>query len=448
MDNRAMTLPNPSDPVVIIGAGLAGLTTAQTLRKADVPVVVLEARDRLGGRAHSSSEGFADGQHCDLGGELIADGYSEFSALCEEFGVALSDPTWLERTDVGANASPLEGYLSPGRIVVGGEPVSGARYERLAAELLNALTTTPPANHEPAAQWIRRARLSEDARRALDGIYRMPIQKEPFQMDMHYMTDAHVGSPRRVVGGTQKLAEALRRGLDVRLSTPARTVRQGNGRAEVELENGDVLSARAVVVAVAPLVLGTLGFDPPLSATRLAVLTGMQRALGGKVIAQYLEGDTVRSALSNAAYSDGAINTVWVSNPYVTSGPAVVTGFACGTGRVLLEDETKALEALDALVSSVVGGPVTRIHGLAKDWSTDPYSFAIGILPPYTTRAAQVSLLAAPERRVHFAGDYTDIDFCETLEGAVRSGIRAAEEVLAHPSRRSVQETDRELVRS
>ncbi|WP_370937396.1 flavin monoamine oxidase family protein [Amycolatopsis sp. cg13] len=435
-------------PVVVVGAGLAGLTAAHALAEAGIEVTVLEARDRVGGRTCTVTDGFADGQHGDLGGELITEDYRALTALCGELGVELSAPVRIERPDAPEGASPAAGYLAEGRLIVDGELLTGNRFRQAETEIHTALASFPPAPHEVLEQWTRRAGLSDLARAALSGFGRMPTQYDAFQVDSHYLTDAHIGEIRRVVGGSQRLADALAATVNVRLEAPVRAIRQSGGTVAVELESGERFQAGHVIVAVSPFVLPTLGFDPPLPADLTGALTALQRASGGKVIAQYSEGDSVRAALSSAVFTDGPVNTAWVSNPYVTTGPAVVSGFVCGENRYVLEDEDLALAELDAVVATAIGGPVTRLAQHVKNWSADRYALGIGGMPLFTARRPQIAVLATPERRVHLAGDFTDVSLCATMEGAVRSGLRAAREVLRAPARVSLDDIDRKLVRA
>jgi monoamine oxidase len=443
-----MTLTKPgSSSVVVIGAGLAGLTAARRLAAAGVAVTVVEARDHVGGRTHTVRDGLAAGQHCDFGGELVTSHYPALVQLCAELGVELSEPVCIARPDTLPSETRLEGYLAEGRVIVGGELLTGARFKAVDDELRTVLRHSPPAPQESTAQWTRRARLSSDARGVVAGFARL-IQFDLFQNDAGFMTETHVEPARRIVGGTQKLANALARELDVRLNSPVRTVRQARGTVEVELESGERLTAPQVVVAVPAFVLPTIGFDPPLPAAQLGALTSLQRSWGGKVIGQYAEGDAVRAVLSSPVFTDGPINTAWVSNPYVKEGPAVVAGFVCGTQRHILESEQEAVAALDAVVQTAVGAPVTRIASLQKNWTTDPFALGVVPMPGYAAREAFAALFATPRRRLHFAGDYSDAEAAGTLEGAVRSGRRAADTVLRLSVRMPLATIESELVRA
>ncbi|MGH7627458.1 MAG: FAD-dependent oxidoreductase [Gemmatimonadaceae bacterium] len=97
-------LPSPRrdvEPVLIIGAGIAGLTAAYRLRQHGVPVRVFEAQQRVGGRMFSLRDTFADGQLCELGGELIDSNHTSIRALAQELGIELDD---LRQTDAGFDA--------------------------------------------------------------------------------------------------------------------------------------------------------------------------------------------------------------------------------------------------------------------------------------------------------------------------------------------------------
>lgn len=442
------TYTSPAEPIIVVGAGLAGLTAAHSLSRAGLTVVVLEAHDRAGGRLRTEADGFESGQYGELGAELLCPASTATVTLCRELGIELSKQVWIGRPERLERITCLEGLLSPGQVIVDGTLLSANRVESVAGQLRGALRDSPPAAHETIAQWLRRARLSGDAHHVLGGLSRALTQQEPARTDAHVLTRQHVGVGQRIVGGASRLAETLQSGLDVRVNAPVASVRQRRGRITVSLDNGDTFTSGQAVVAVPPLVLGSIGFDPPLPAATAVAATAGPRAHGGKVVAQYREGDVIRAVLTHGVFTDGAINSAWVSNTCDTSGPAVVSGLVCGSARALLARGETALDALDALVRTATGNAVTRTHGLVKNWTADPYFLAAGGVPPASLRGEQTAILAAPERRVHFAGAHTDDLFCDTLEGAVRSGVRAAAEVLRHPVRINADDCNAKLVKA
>lgn len=438
---------HPPTTVAVIGAGLSGLTAARRLVEAGAEVVVYEARDRVGGRAWTITEGFADGQHADMGPELVAQSYHAMMRLCVDLGVELSEPISYERADIAPDATPLEGYLEEGRVLVDGQLLTGEAFAAVERELKTAIDSAPPEPHEVLDQWARRTRLSEPARAALLGIFRMPDQSDLNELDGHFLFGTHLGEVRRVVGGTQRFPEALAEGLDILLNTPIRIIRQGGGAVYVIPEGGEAERYDRVLVTAPFHVLATIGFDPPLHPERLTALNAFRPGIGGKVVAQYQEGDAVREALTRCVFSGGVINTLWVSNPYVKTGPAVVTGFICGSDRKNLERPENAIALLDEVVATVVGHPVTRLTEATKDWTADPWALAMATTPGEALRGDMVSQVARPYNRIHFAGDYTDAPLCGTMEGAVRSGQRAADEILRRPKRIPLAEIDERLVR-
>ena len=432
--------------VAVVGAGLAGLTAGSRLSEAGAGVVVYEARERVGGRAHTITENFQAGQHADLGPELILAGYRVLSQLCAERGVEVSAPISFDRPGAEPGETLLEAMLERGRLILGGTLIEGDRFDGLHREISAALEQTPPATHEVLGQWVRRARLSPAARGAVTGVARMISGGDLNQYDGHYIFAPSWGGVRRIVGGTQRLAQALAEGLEVRLATPVRTIRQGGG-VFITAEDGHAERFDHAIVTAPFHVLATIGFDPPLEPARLAALNAFQPSAGGKLVAQYTEGDAVRAALARACFTDGDVHAMWVSNPYVAVGPAVVAGFVGGSNRALLESPNTALARLDQLVAVAAGSPVTRTAGAVKNWTADRWALAATTSPGTSQRGELIPRVAQPLNRLHFAGDYTDFSWTGGMEGAVRSGVRVADEVLRRPARIPLPEVDTRLVR-
>ena len=124
-----------------------------------------------------------------------------------------------------------------------------------------------------------------------------------------------------------------------------------------------------------------------------------------------------------------------------------MTGFLCGDDRIHLEAPNVALALLDEIVETAVGGSVTRTGHALRDWSADPLQPGMGALAGHSRRGGLMAQIAAPDRRVHFAGDATHATLCGTMEGAVRSGLRAADEILRRPVRIPLAEIESRLVR-
>lgn len=432
--------------VGVVGAGIAGLAAAHRLQAGGCQVVVYEARPQVGGRALPHREGFTDGQHADLGPELATHGYHRFSNLCAELGVEMSEPINFDRADLDPAETAAEAMLEGGRLMLQGTVLDEDQVAELRAEIRAVMEKTPPESHELLVPWVRRARLSPTAATALITVGKM-MSGTPVEYDSHHLTGPVWGAVRRVRGGVSRLAEALAAGLDVRLSTPVRSIRQGGG-VFLTTETGESARFDRLLVAAPAHVVETIGFDPPLEQSRLAALNAYPTARGGKVVAQYEEGDAIRAALARGCFTDGPVHMIW-ANHYYDQGPAVVTGFIGFEDRHLLADPEVALPLLDETATVAVGSPVTRIAGTGttKDWTADRWALAVTYYPGSSQQGDIVPRVARPANRVHFAGDYTDFWWTGTLEGAVRSGERGAAEILRLPGRIPLPQIDARLGR-
>jgi monoamine oxidase len=433
-------------PTIVIGAGLAGLTAAWRIAREGQRVIVLEAEDRVGGRAYSALDGWSAGQYTDYGGELIDDAYRAFTTLCEEVGVELGEPI-AYALPADDDVSTVEGYLRVGTFVIDGEVLDRRACLESAARIRSAAQAHPAEAHEIVEQWIRRARLGRREAGIVRAVARMLCQLDPWDCDVHFVFGRPSAGFRRVVGGTQQLAFRLAEGLDIRLGDPVARVSR-TGRVTAQTESGATYTGSRVICATGPYAMAQIGFDPPLPEAKTSIVQSLLPAMGGKVMAQYAEGDQVRERFREVVYTDGAVNAAWVSLHQVTGGPAIVTAFVSGQARHVLGNEDASLAVLDGLVAQVVGGPVTRLRGEVKNWWADPVAMGVTITPPEAARPALAGTLAAMERRTHMAGDYTEAGMSGTLEAAVRSGLRAADEVLRTPQRYHIDDINERLARA
>jgi monoamine oxidase len=382
--------------VAVVGAGLAGLTCAHRLSSAGVAVVVLEGRDRVGGRTHSPI--LPNGAVGELGGEWIGDDQTAIRSLAEELGVPLA---------------PV-GVTFGERDPLGGEPIEPDAHRRLSAAVARSIddlsheeraTTTAAAlldrvDVEPAAMEVLRARLEASA-----GVPLSAVGVD----EIGGCFGVRPGSYFRVADGNQRLAEALAAGLpDVRLGhRVARVTSSG-----VEIADGLSVVSDMVVVAVPLGVLRLLDFDPPIELD----FTGMHMGVAAKMLAPTVEEPPLLAV-------QGLEVPVWFWTGRGSGGSVrkVVSSYAGTRAGV---DATMArwpeLLALAAPGVSWVGAPLTI------DWSADAFTGG-----SYSAMAPEVDLsqFERAHGRVVFAGEHTNGS--GTMDGAIASGERAARIVLA-----------------
>lgn len=411
---------------IVIGAGLAGLAAARRLQDQGEDVVVLEAQPHVGGRTRSDRERLHHGQPADLGASFIDVGQDKLLHACDRYGVALTPRFALFPFDPDGRltaASPLRNLT-----VLDGRLLPPEQRDALADEVRTALDAVPPSPTETVPAWAARVGLSHDARRLFCAQTGANPVHVAAQVPMAMVEPPHIGKICWMMAdGTDALATAMADGLDVRLEQPVRLVRRVPGGLEVVTDR-ERFTAKDVVVATPVTPTLRIGFDPVLPAWKTEALLGTPMTQGGKVVGQYTLGGAIVDALGLAATSDGPITWIW-ARPVGPDDTVVILGLVADRGDGFLRNEAVALEALDTLVRTATGVATERLAGIVKDWTREPYaggvvSSLLGDFPRLP------SLLAQGVGSVHFAGEHTAEMWATGMDGALRSGERAADEVL------------------
>ena len=397
------------DRVVVIGGGFAGLAAATELADRGVDVLVCEARDRVGGRVWTERVAAPAGAPAliERGAEFILDGYEVMRGLARRFGLGLADTGMSyyvrEPRGVATGAATLQAAgLAIARAAVGGAS---------AAQAVAALDLPEPV----ADAVIARIEISS------------ALESDRLSADVLEHAAAFEPHPsHRLAAGNQRLAGAMaeRLGERVRLRTPVLAVDHDEGTIRVQTAAG-AFDARAVVLALPLPVLRDLSFEPALPAWKLAALDRV--ALGH---AAKLHLPLARTAPTSAVMSVPDRYWCWTA----TAGD--------GTVAPVLNCFAGSPRALDRL--AVAAGPeawLERVRRLRPDleisdggavlttWSDDPWAQGAYSTPGLATEAGDEDRLTAPSGPLHFAGEYTAGPWSGLMEGALRSGIRAAREV-------------------
>jgi monoamine oxidase len=397
--------------VAVAGAGLAGLTAAYELQRAGAEVVVLEARDRVGGRVWSRR--LENGAVVELGAEFLLPGNTAIRELAGQLGLALWD----------------KGMRYGSREPRGGIGTTVEELEAAAGELGAALETAPP--DMPARRFLDGLDIPAGAREAL--VARVEISSANSAGDVaarDLAGIAHVGREPApsIAGGNQGLALALaaRLGEAVRLGSPVDQVQHSPQGVRV-LAAGAELDADACVVAVPASVLDRIGFDPPLP-THLA--DALQTVRYGHAAKLFVP---LRSpAPPSAVMSVPDRYWTWTATGDRGEVQPVVSAFA-GSAAALdrLEVEHGPERWLGLLAELRPDLHLDTGGAVLSTWTDDAWARAA-----YSTSPPRdlPEIVARPTGPLGFAGEHLGGEFAALMEGAIRSGQRAARALLGSPS--------------
>lgn len=433
---------------IVIGAGFAGLACAYELTRSGWDTVVLEARNRVGGRVLSFNASiggeFAPGRNIEGGGELVGSNHPHWAAYAERFGLR-----FLDAVDDDTLAFPM---LLGDRALGADEAL--AIYEEI-ERVLPMITAdargidpvepwrSPRAAHFDARSVARRLgelRLSPDAERALDAMLSGDnAASSARQSDLAllaavkgggleaYWTESEV---YRCEGGNQRLAVELARALTgrIRLGTPVASVGLLGDRVVITTGAGEIVEGDHAVLAVPPTVWGKITFDPPLP-------PGLMPQMG--VAVKYLA--RVRSRFWEAegknpdALGDGLFTWTWDgTNNQGGPGEACLTAFSGGPAA----ERARAIpaEGRDAAYAGSIsrvfpGFSPAFIDSRFMDWPADPWTGTGYSFPAPGEVTTILPKLHAGLGRLHFAGEHTSPAFAGYMEGALESGARVARRI-------------------
>jgi monoamine oxidase len=439
----------------VVGAGYAGLTAARRLSQNAKSVVVLEARDRVGGRIWTHH--LSDGSPVDRGGAWLAPKHDAMFGLAREMGVA-TYKTWVKGAHLLVDGARTRRYtglipkISP--LAVGTIALAQFKLDRMAKQVpLEAPWTATRAAEWDArtvAQYLEQTGIRTTIARdlfemAVRGLFTGDLNDVSF-LHLLFLVRGHGsintlfsiegGSQENMVEGgagsiAQRIADAL--GDSVRLNAPVRSITQRDDHVVVDTEDLTV-SARNAVVAVPPALALEIAFDPVLPDDRLTLYRNDVGGPETKTLVVYDEPFWRAEGFSGQTSEPGSACEVTLDASPASGWPGVIGAFTFGP-------VAESLDGLDPDVRRRAGGGAPKHHldtraaspvdFIETAWINEQWtrgcSFAHlrpGILSRYGP------LLREPFGRVHWAGTETSTTSHGAMDGAVRSGERAAAEIL------------------
>lgn len=449
--------------VVVVGAGLAGLRAADRLVAAGRSVTLLEARDRVGGRTEEGR--LADGTPIELGGMWLGPTQTAALALVDELGLE-TFPTHAEGRTLLRRGTRWTTMGTHRGAIPKVSPATAVRYLR-AQRALDRLAATVPLDRPWDAvdasaldrrsfgSWLDERVPRGEARALWEVFVRAVFAAEPDELSLLHVA-FYVGSgddvetlqafergaqESRVVGGTWRMSAGLadRLGERIHLGHPVTAVTWDDDGVTVVAEPDDggrvEVRARRCVVAIPPTLAGRIRYRPGLPADRDQLTQQVPMGAVTKVFAAYPTPFWRERGLSGQAIDPTGPVALTVDASPPSGTPGVLLGF-------LEADHARALARVPAAERHrVVLAAFARAFGtraadplevVERDWAAEPWSrgcygghLGVGVW----TRFGPA--LTRPVGPLHWAGTETADRWSGYLDGALRSGERAAREVLA-----------------
>ncbi len=423
--------------VVVIGAGFAGLTTARELRQSGRSVIVLEARDRIGGRAWLDTR---LGRPLEIGGTWVHWTQPHVWSEMKRYGLGTVPSPVPETAYWWADGRPYQG--DPEQLL--GDIDASNRKLMEEARRYFPEPFTPWANPEtrnidatPLSKKIAELQITEYSKDILESFWALnfngPIGDAAYTQALRWvaltngdwMVSFEACATFKIQGGTGALIQAMAAGTDIRLNETVVSVKHDEAGATVRAADGSLYRANHAVCTLPLGAMGGISFEPRLPESSEKAISEGQVSQGIKA---WIKVKGTRKPFVALGSADWPLN--FAQTEYDQDGDTILVAFGPDSSKLDATDLSQVQAALELLV------PDAEVLGVAShDWTADPLSGETWPMhrPGYLSEA--LAVFQKPQGRLLFAGsDYAN-GWGGFIDGAIESGLEAARAIQdTHPA--------------
>lgn len=440
---------------IVVGAGYAGLTATRELIKAGKKVILLEARNRVGGRVHTQH--FDDGSYVDLGAAWVGPTQDKIYALAKEFGVA-TFPTY----DEGKSTLFFNNKLKHYKGIIPPLPIGALLSLDMAIKRMNKLSktvdlqnpwNTPNAAYYDSltlAAWMDKQmsfktakvmfKLAAEAIWAADPneismLHALFYTKSGGDLDTLMNVKAGAQEERLVGGASQpalRMAETFKE--HIRLNSIVRSISQ-EGNVVTVKGDGFELSGSKVIVALPPVLAGRIHYAPLMPANREQLTQRMPMGNVWKTYAFYDKPFWREEGLNGLSATNDGYVTVTFDNSPKDGSKGIMMGFVLGNqakafaGLTPEERKESVLNTFARFFGEKARNPTQYLD---HSWAEEEFTRGCyaGLMPTGAWTSVGKAL-REPVGNIHWAGTETSDIWNGYIDGAIRSGERVANEILS-----------------
>lgn len=444
-----------AEKVIIIGAGLGGVSCAYELQNAGIDITVLEARSRSGGRVRTYRDFFADNLYAEMGAEYVDSSDEYARKYCKEFGLDILPAKLYDGIYVRGKKYDMADFKTfkqqlPYDGTVGGK-LFGQEFEyvRHWVEKIKDPNDIPDdvmkLDRMSAAQLLRK----EGAPKDIIELYTYTNATEstctPDQMSALNMVFGHFYASAfsentmegRIFGGNDQLPKRFAKEIasNLKYNCPVKKISHNKKGVEVSFEESGKLtaiSADRCVIAMPLTILRKTKITPYFSDEKMHCIRKQSYGEVMKIAMQFKRRIwDEQGSVGQRVFTDTPLRRVYHFSIDQPGPRGILLSFTSGSSAAKLgnmSEQQRLRVARETATELWPETPYVWESGISKYWNEDPW-----MQGSYTYVSPGqwdfIDILAQPEDKVHFAGEHTS-EFHSSMNGAIESGVRASKEII------------------